>query len=293
MFKAKKQSTSAEEKLKQSIQIHLPIVEYAKMHNGGSKRESMVLCIDRNKTNIPKYIFISGKKQHGKGTLGKYLRDLLSDLNHGVRPIATKNIDNIFFHNTTTKKIYVQFQREFYWLGALDIKNIDFADSIKTFGRALGLDKEQLFGATKEVFDARWSMTPRELMQKIGTNMRAIDRDIFAKACAYDMKKQSVPNAERKNLVTCINTDTRFPNEIECTSRILGYRNCCYIRIVRPNVAPTLFDNHESETSLDDHNSWHYIINNDGDEDDLKDKATKLLLQWIGFNNTYVPGSTL
>eukprot|EP00697_Spironema_sp_BW2_P017365 gnl/Spiro4/9024_TR4758_c0_g1_i1.p1 gnl/Spiro4/9024_TR4758_c0_g1~~gnl/Spiro4/9024_TR4758_c0_g1_i1.p1 ORF type:complete len:177 (-),score=16.46 gnl/Spiro4/9024_TR4758_c0_g1_i1:257-754(-) len=55
---------------------------------------------------------------------------------------------------------------------APEFKNYAFADPLKIACKALFvLDDSQLWGDKKEVVDDRWGVTPREMMQKVGTEM--------------------------------------------------------------------------------------------------------------------------
>jgi hypothetical protein len=46
---------------------------------------------------------------------------------------------------------------------------VAIADPLKELtGRAFDLDREQLWGAQRNVVDARWELTPRQLYQKLG-----------------------------------------------------------------------------------------------------------------------------
>lgn len=95
-------------------------------------------------------------------------------------------------------------------------------------------------------------MTVRELLQKFGTAIRnEVCNDFWVKACLKDYK-------EGDNWLI---SDVRFKSEAKGIKDLEGI-------IVRVNREGAGAGNHVSEIDLDDY-SFDYVINNDGDMEDL------------------------
>jgi hypothetical protein len=120
-------------------------------------------------------------------------------------------------------------------------------------------------------------MSVREFLQKLGTSAL---RDglhenawINALMADYIALPQVGPEITEDNdykLPNWIITDTRFPNEAEAIKKAGGI----IIRIERPGIDPVNL--HTSETSLDNWNFDHVVVN-DGSITDLTKKIKKVL----------------
>jgi len=133
-------------------------------------------------------------------------------------------------------------------------KRIAFADALKEACRAIfDFNDEQLYGNQKEVEDPYWKLTPRYVLQFVGTEcMREVfHKDIWVKA------------VEKKILSSNDNwviTDMRFPNEAEAVQRWGGF----LVRVDRPNAGATGgIVSHPSEISMDNFDEWDYTLRND------------------------------
>ena len=94
-------------------------------------------------------------------------------------------------------------------------------------------------------------MTVRELLQKFGTAIRnEVCDDFWVKACLNNLEKDDY-----------LITDVRFKSEAKGIKDLEGI-------IVRVNREGAGAGNHISEIDLDDY-SFDYVINNDGDMEDL------------------------
>ena len=226
-------------------------------------------------TNIPDCILISGKKRHGKDLFASQLRTQLTNLKYGKFEYSSGNVP------------------QYYGVDHLKISRIAFADPIKQFAKlAFGLSEEQVNGRNidKEAPIPFWGgLTPREIMQKIGTNLRDIDEDVFAKSLIARLENRKAsaqlhPRYHTKRNISrhvFINSDCRYPNEINI---IRQHLNSYFIRLIRQGVAPTPFDNHPSEVSLDNFNGWDRVVMNDGDIKDLREKAITIVAGWCKIN---------
>jgi hypothetical protein len=180
-----------------------------------------------------KVVLISGKKQHGKNTVANFLKDFASEKGYNVVEMA-------------------------------------FADPLKTVAQQLfRLTPRQIWnGHEKETVDGRWGMTPREIMQKLGTEVgRSIHSEVWVRNLCYRIQEQKFDQTCPAPTIVLV-TDTRFPNEVEVPKKILG--NVVTVRVNRQGMPTTAFDNHPSETSLDDYSSWDFVIHNDTGLEDLK-----------------------
>lgn len=129
-----------------------------------------------------------------------------------------------------------------------------------------GFSREQVYNQElKELKDEFWDITPRKLMQLIGTEMfRKIFRyDVWVKV--FEKKVLNNPND------FFIVSDIRFNNEAEMVSR----NNGIVIKILR-NSDNIVDISHESEKGIDD-NLVHIFLDNNGNLNDLKKNAIEIL----------------
>jgi len=115
---------------------------------------------------------------------------------------------------------------------------------------------------------------PRELLQHLGTEVirNNIDENFFIKRLCDDIRVYSY----YFDIITI--SDARFPDEID-TPRSL-FSSVCVINVVRSNFESPLSSSqmkHRTETALDDYDNYDYVIKNDGDLDDLRDKVKVIL----------------
>lgn len=113
-----------------------------------------------------------------------------------------------------------------------------FAEPVKKICQIMFLlTKEQLDDPKlKETIDGRWGLTPRQMMQKVGTDMvrQVWDEDFWVKN--MDMRLRGVEG-------DVIISDVRFPNEAQYV------RNCGGVLVRIVSVAEERGDTHTSETS--------------------------------------------
>lgn len=129
-----------------------------------------------------------------------------------------------------------------------------------------GFTREQVYDQRlKEIEDKFWNITPRKLMQLIGTEM-------FRKNFRYDVwvkvfEKKILNNPNNFFVVS----DVRFNNEAEMVIR----NNGIVIKILR-NSDNVVGISHESEKGIDE-NLVHIFLDNNGDLNDLKKNANIIL----------------
>jgi len=186
--------------------------------------------------NLWQVVGITGKKQHGKDTLGKYLVN-----RYGYIRIA-------------------------------------FADAIKEMLRpSFGFSEEQLNGTLKEVEDPFWKISPRKVMQFVGTElfrnkMPELIPEVESNFWVLIVKKKILDILQVQPEAKFVITDVRFENELEFINKMNGLTICV--------VRPTLFDNleysHSSESNIENLKVQSKIIN-DGSIEELHECFNNIL----------------
>jgi hypothetical protein len=167
-----------------------------------------------------------------------------------------------------------------------------FARPLKDAARILfDLTDEQLYGTRKEAIDVRWGVSPREMMQFLGTE---VARDAFqrllpgigedfwlehfrVRRAAALARYHAHPGSNTSNVVVC---DVRFPNEAKLIKSMGGV----LIRVNRPNHnqfagahAANKKAAHASEVQMNAIVGIDYTIENDGTLEDLYVKLRNIL----------------
>lgn len=133
-----------------------------------------------------------------------------------------------------------------------------FADNLKKACMVIfSLTHEQVFGDNKEVEDSRWNDTPRNILQKVGTEClrRGYHQDVWVKSLEMYLKTQSP-------MTDWVITDVRFPNEAEAIRNWGGV----LVRVDRPNAPGIATAKHASETSMETWGGgWDFVLDNSND----------------------------
>lgn len=141
-----------------------------------------------------------------------------------------------------------------YLVNKYGFKKTAFAASLKEACRTIfHLTDRQLYGDLKEVPDEFWGVTPRYILQRVGTEcMRdGYDKSIWVRSLERQVTQPG----------NWVITDVRFVNEAEAVKRWGGN----VFRIDRPGVGVTGgIDKHPSEVEMDVYHEWDAIIKNDG-----------------------------
>lgn len=147
---------------------------------------------------------------------------------------------------------------------------VAFADALKeACAKVFGLNNKQLYGNEKEVPDDYWGVTPREILQKVGTECfrHGYADDIWIRA----LKKRINNRIHRGRDVVV--TDVRFPNEAEAIKSWGGI----VVRVDREGAgASGGVQNHASEVSLDGWDKWDHVLLNDGTLGQLEEATVKM-----------------
>lgn len=169
-------------------------------------------------------------------------------------------------------------------------RKIAFAGPIK---RGIGqgvfkLNDEQLHGDKKEKTDPVWGLTPRQILQKAGTDAfkPVFGKDIWAKSAVAQIRQS---DHER-----WVIPDTRFPVEISVIKRAFKNVATMYInaedrlditlswwKTKLCQIIPSLTDRfgaeyHPSETALDGYAGWDFCIDNNESRSDLEVRISRV-----------------
>lgn len=148
-----------------------------------------------------------------------------------------------------------------------------FADSLKGACHIIfGLTDSQLHGNMKEVVDRFWGTTPRDILQRVGTEClrNGFDQEVWVKSLEHYLLRKGDKHTDWAI------SDLRFPNEAEAVRRMGGL----VVRIDRdpslriPKLPP---QTHASETAMDSYERWDYLIDNNGDFNNLYDQLKELV----------------
>jgi adenylate kinase family enzyme len=128
-----------------------------------------------------------------------------------------------------------------YLVKEYGFKTIAFADPIKEGAKIMfDLSEEQVNGDLKEVVDKRWGLTPRKILQTLGTDCcrNTFGKDIWIKRLQFELQKMKDINV--------IVSDIRFPNEAKAVKEMGGH----LIKIIKSDLHKNK-DSHISEQLID------------------------------------------
>jgi hypothetical protein len=132
-----------------------------------------------------------------------------------------------------------------------------FADKLKKAAMLIfELSYEQVYGDLKDVLDERWNDTPRNILQKMGTEcMRnGYAKDVWVRALEMRIRKEGINND------WCV-TDVRFIEEADAIKAWGGV----VVLINRPNLPAIATAKHDSETVMEAYTGWDYLLDNSSD----------------------------
>lgn len=145
-----------------------------------------------------------------------------------------------------------------------------FAEPLKKLCSDLfDMAREQLHGGLKEVIDERYRITPRWLMQYLGTDvLRKIYPNIWTDYFTRDYIKRD----KKKHRIVI--PDVRFVNEVDAIKNIGGVV-WKIVRLGDYKSAESGIKNHPSETELDSYNKFDLVI--EANSGNLRTLRTKIL----------------
>lgn len=148
-----------------------------------------------------------------------------------------------------------------------------FAYSLKEgLGRGIfGLTDGQLYGDLKEVVDPFWGLTPRDILQRGGTEAmrRTFGDDIWVKTLLRRAHHRDVPT---------VIADVRFVSEAEAIKTNGGL----VVRIDRDIAYDPAIDTHQSEVDLLGYEGWSCTIDNNGTLEELYRKLDTFMRDFRG-----------
>lgn len=136
---------------------------------------------------------------------------------------------------------------------------VSWADSLKAGVKAFhGWNDRHVYGDLKEEIDHYWGYSPREALQRIGTDLM---RDQWMKDFWIKSTMRTIQH-HLDSYKPVVVPDCRFPNECDAILRSGGL----VYRVDRPSVEK---DGHESENALNTYDKWTGVIDNSGSLVDL------------------------
>ena len=199
-------------------------------------------------------IGISGKAQSGKDTVCKMIVYTLWYYNYSQR-LSPFGIEH---YNEQVLQYYNLINR-------IDWYQTSFADKLKQCLSIILRTSRSAFedNEFKKCNIAWLGMSVRELLQKFGTAIRnEVCDDFWVKACLKDFEEDN----------NYLITDVRFKSEAKGIKDLEGI-------IIRVNREGAGAGNHISEIDLDDY-SFDYVINNDGNMEDLLLKVKEFCITY-------------
>lgn len=128
-----------------------------------------------------------------------------------------------------------------------------FAEPLKRVAQdVFGFSDEQVFGtqAQKEAVDARYGLSPREALIRLGHSMRErVGDGVWLRACLDQIDRSGVPLA--------VISDLRYPNEAEAIWR---RRDGHVFRLRCPDAASVVDPNAPSERGVDEIDPKHVKV---------------------------------
>ena len=153
-------------------------------------------------------------------------------------------------------------------------RKISFADPLKEGCRNIfGLTEEQLYGIKKDVIDEYWKVTPRSLIQFVGTDLL---RNQFCDLIWIKLLEKKLIHNSAINFVI---SDIRFQNELD----MLKKHGAIIIKVHRPGLPNE--DNHISEVGIDNVTGFDEYILNDSSIDMLYYKVDQILKHYKTHKN--------
>ena len=144
-----------------------------------------------------------------------------------------------------------------------------FADSLKEACKAIfHLSDEQVYGDLKEVKDEFWGTTPRDILQRVGTEALRMGYhpDVWVMSLKRFILDSNCPN--------WVISDVRFPNEAEAIKELGGI----VVRVDREKRDDISAGyKHPSEISMDQYEGWDRVLDNNGHLSQLYENVEVML----------------
>lgn len=159
-----------------------------------------------------------------------------------------------------------------YIVKSNDFKKISYAEPLKKICKELfDLTDEQLNDQhEKEKIDPRWGMSPRTILQSIGTDLfrKHYDENFWVNILIQKIKNKN------DNFII---SDIRHQNELDILCSNFKFENILILRLFRKN---DIVDHHSTEKNvydIDVSNVFYVDINNNSTKDALYDSVSQIL----------------
>ena len=154
-----------------------------------------------------------------------------------------------------------------------NFKKISFANPLKEGCRHIfGLTYEQLYGDKKDVVDEYWRVTPRRLLQFVGTELfrnqlSKLIPDIGSSIWVKCVEKTILDNPNTNYVIS----DIRFQDELD----MLKKHNSFIFKVDRPDLSNR--DEHISGKGIDEIEGYDKLVLNDSTIDKLHNEITRTI----------------
>jgi hypothetical protein len=145
-----------------------------------------------------------------------------------------------------------------YIVNKFGYTKVSFATPLKESTRPIfGFSDEQLYGDLKDTIDPFWGIPPREVFKFLGTDVYRNNIETILPKMKNDFWLK-VFDHKYKNIDKLVIADVRFPNEAQYIIDNGGF-------LIKLNRNIENNDGHESETSIDNINNYHVLVENNAD----------------------------
>lgn len=152
-----------------------------------------------------------------------------------------------------------------YLVKKYNYRKLAFATPLKEGCKVLfGFTHDQVYGSGRDQIDSRLGVTPRAILQMIGTDLV---REKFGEEFWIDRALLG------RDLSRTVISDVRFRNEVGRIQEAGGK----IIKIIRPGLTQ---DDHSSEQGIDSLLTYDHLIVNDGDLTDLYQKIERTMREF-------------
>ena len=154
-----------------------------------------------------------------------------------------------------------------------------FAGPLKESTKILfGMTDEQVYGDEKEVVDPMWKVTPRKILQFVGTelyrdHMHELIEDIGDNFWVQLMINYYLKKIEEDPEFKLVVPDARFLNEVNAVHKLGG----TMIKVIRPGYDDAA-ETHASEIAMESITEYDHLVYNDSDIPNLYVKVDDLHL---------------
>lgn len=165
-----------------------------------------------------------------------------------------------------------------YLVKKYSFQKLSLADPLKDATAILfGFSHEQLYGDLKDDVDPNWKVSPRIVLQWLGTDIFRRDVNSIIPGIQGDFWVESM-KVKYNNLIKddpnarFAIADVRFPNEVKAIHELGGI----VVKIDRPGYDNT--DQHVSEKNIDLITDYDVLIENDGTLEELYKKIDDFMM---------------